>query len=210
MKKCTKCKELLPNEQFHKSVRGQCKKCFSKYIGMKYLYKKVRAIKYKGKICAHCGKEYHPSLCEFHHVDPNQKEETWYKMRSWPDTKIATELNKCLLLCANCHREVHYKENKFPNFDEVGKLGDPYLFNEKVIYQKTLPVAPTCINCGKNVSKKGKRCISCNAKYQEKINWPSDEVLLLMLSESNFFALGRKLGVTDNAIRHRLRSRGLL
>lgn len=69
---------------------------------------KHKAIKYKGGSCAKCGYDADISALEFHHVDPSAKEFNISKHalgKPWKEVK--QELNKCILLCANCHREVH-------------------------------------------------------------------------------------------------------
>lgn len=69
---------------------------------------KQKVIKYKGGKCSKCGYAENASALEFHHVDPNTKEfsiSTNALGKPWEE--IVTELDKCILLCANCHREVH-------------------------------------------------------------------------------------------------------
>ncbi len=72
--------------------------------------KKVRqmAIEYKGGRCQSCGYDSCVEALEFHHEDSSGKDfsisEKGYT-RSW--NKVKEELDKCILLCANCHRETH-------------------------------------------------------------------------------------------------------
>ena len=67
---------------------------------------KLRAIEYKGGKCQRCGYDRCINAMDFHHVDPSQKEiRIGGSTRSW--AKLKTELDKCVLLCANCHREFH-------------------------------------------------------------------------------------------------------
>lgn len=68
------------------------------------------------------------------------------------------------------------------------------------------PVRPTCVDCGKLISKISTRCKSCAGKIREgfKINWPSREALLDMLAKSNYTQVGKELGVSDNAVRKHL------
>ena len=70
---------------------------------------KIRCIDHKGKVCACCGLEYDgdiASIFDFHHRDPEQKRfSVGGQMKSWDDTVI--ELDKCDMLCANCHRREH-------------------------------------------------------------------------------------------------------
>jgi len=81
---------------------------FNNYCIERWRQRKLDAIKYKGGKCQTCGYDKCPDVLEFHHLDPNQKEASWNKMRLWSEKKLLTELDKCVMLCANCHRETHY------------------------------------------------------------------------------------------------------
>lgn len=50
---------------------------------------------------------YDPSILEFHHVDPKNKRAAVKTMTQYPTSSIAEEINKCVLLCCNCHRLAH-------------------------------------------------------------------------------------------------------
>jgi hypothetical protein len=60
--------------------------------------------------CSQCG-ENHISCLEFHHLYPSKKEGLISKMRFSPK-KLEIELPKCIVLCSNCHRKLHYKLNQ--------------------------------------------------------------------------------------------------
>ena len=62
--------------------------------------------------CAICGYNKCKSALEFHHVIPKDKKFLIGKtfISGHCNEKIAEELNKCVLLCSNCHREIHNKE----------------------------------------------------------------------------------------------------
>lgn len=66
---------------------------------------KVRMIAYKGGSCQICGYDKHPAALEFHHRNPADKK---FKLsgNSLKFEAVRAELDKCDLLCANCHREV--------------------------------------------------------------------------------------------------------
>ena len=69
---------------------------------------KKKAIDYKGGKCSKCGYATDFSALEFHHVDTSTKEFNISKYALGKDWGIIRkELDKCILLCANCHREVH-------------------------------------------------------------------------------------------------------
>lgn len=66
------------------------------------------AVTYKGGKCERCGYDRCIDALEFHHIDPVQKDFTISAKgytRSW--NKVKAELDKCIMLCANCHRELH-------------------------------------------------------------------------------------------------------
>ena len=69
---------------------------------------KMRAVEFMGGRCASCGCGGASVLFDFHHVDATSKDFGISQdgiPRSWE--KIVAELAKCVMLCANCHREVH-------------------------------------------------------------------------------------------------------
>ncbi|MCR4330198.1 MAG: HNH endonuclease [Candidatus Roizmanbacteria bacterium] len=69
---------------------------------------KKMAVDYLGGQCIFCGYNKLDDALEFHHIDATKKDFGLAKRgltRSWE--KIKQELNKCVLVCANCHREIH-------------------------------------------------------------------------------------------------------
>lgn len=72
--------------------------------------KKIRtmAVEYKGGKCEECGYDKCIDALEFHHRNSNEKDFSISKKgytRSWQ--KVKEEIDKCMLVCANCHREIH-------------------------------------------------------------------------------------------------------
>ena len=69
---------------------------------------KEKAISYLSGKCINCGYSKCADALEFHHLDPTQKDfGISYKgiTRAWE--KIQNELDKCILVCSNCHKEIH-------------------------------------------------------------------------------------------------------
>lgn len=67
-------------------------------------------IDFKSKLkCEQC-EENHISCLEFHHKDPTKKEGMISKM-IFSTNKLKKELKKCIVLCSNCHRKLHYELN---------------------------------------------------------------------------------------------------
>lgn len=66
------------------------------------------AVEHKGGKCCLCGYDDYQGALEFHHLDARKKDfglGTDGLTRSWARTK--KELDKCILVCSNCHKEVH-------------------------------------------------------------------------------------------------------
>ena len=57
--------------------------------------------------CECCGYNKCLAALEFHHVDPMTKERAIAVMKNYSEQKLRDEINKCVLVCANCHREIH-------------------------------------------------------------------------------------------------------
>lgn len=71
---------------------------------------KRRAVEYKGGKCELCGYDRCIWALTFHHTDSLEKDFTIasYSTLSW--NKIKEEIDKCMLVCANCHAEIHYNQ----------------------------------------------------------------------------------------------------
>lgn len=69
--------------------------------------KKILAVLYKGGKCASCGYSKSFAALEFHHENPKEKDFTLSKNPNVSWVKMKKEIDKCKLLCANCHREEH-------------------------------------------------------------------------------------------------------
>lgn len=69
--------------------------------------KKMKALEYLDGKCRICGYDKCISALSFHHLDPNNKQfnVSYYWEYSWDFLK--PELDKCIVLCCNCHAEVH-------------------------------------------------------------------------------------------------------
>ena len=79
--------------------------------------KKVKemAVEYKGGKCEKCGYNKCTRALEFHHLDPAEKDfGIAHKGRTNSWEKIKIELDKCIMVCANCHAEIHDEINNNP------------------------------------------------------------------------------------------------
>jgi hypothetical protein len=153
-KACSKCKISKPaTKEFFYIKRAKldnldswCKSCHKKYqeknfeshrIRNKNYHKKCkkRAIEYLGGQCQCCGFKKAMSVLQFHHRDPAEKEGDFKKIRGMSPEKRKEELDKCDLLCANCHFGFHagaviYDENGYtwkvdhPNYASMAESVD--------------------------------------------------------------------------------------
>ena len=98
----------------HKStgIRYRCKNCDNKETIKRFRRYKKEAVDYKGGKCSICGYDKCLGSLDFHHINRSEKDINWSKMRNWPLEKIKKELDKCKLVCRNCHGEIHYKDFK--------------------------------------------------------------------------------------------------
>jgi hypothetical protein len=100
-------------------------------------------------------------------------------------------LENLRFLCPNCHSQT----------DTWGaKKGRPSVVPP--------PPGPKCPICQRPISQFGIRCRSCagRASQRTKILWPVTPILRQMIERSSYLAVARQLGVSDNAVRKRLRN----
>jgi predicted HNH restriction endonuclease len=84
--------------------------------------RKRQLVAYKGGKCERCKTTaLHPAAFDFHHYDPSTKRYSLAQRHmdnSWAN--LTAEADKCVLLCANCHRTVHAtKEEHFLNLPQI-------------------------------------------------------------------------------------------
>ena len=117
---CSKCGKELPIEDFNwrdkkkGTRRSECKFCHSADMKKKYQQNKITINNLKLTLkCAKCGYDKCVAALDFHHIDPNEKEDTVARLSVHSGVEKAfEEIKKCIPLCANCHREFHYEEQQ--------------------------------------------------------------------------------------------------
>jgi hypothetical protein len=131
MKICGKCKKIKAISCFNKKGKGlssSCKDCNKEYLKKHYLLNKkyysdktkkrvlgVRDFLFKIKEKLKCSKceENDVACLDFHHVNANEKEVSiaLISSKGWSEERMLKEINKCIVLCSNCHRKHHYYED---------------------------------------------------------------------------------------------------
>lgn len=163
-------------------------------------FRKRRSIEVKdifGGECEICGYNKSYNSLVFHHTDPKLKEYApTYIINSWSLERTIKQLirEKVILLCANCHGEIHDEEYDFS-------------YDKKVISI----IKSKCENCEDefyhNENKERKYCSQeCTKISQRKVkNRPPIKKLNELLKKHSFVKVGKMYGVSDNTIRNWLK-----
>lgn len=110
---CSKCKlekdlSEFYNKRDNSGTSRYCKKCAIEQVFTRQRNFKIQCINYLGDKCEICDYSKCADALEFHHINPSEKEFCVSKAKCTTfSDKIKSELDKCQLLCANCHRETH-------------------------------------------------------------------------------------------------------
>ena len=161
-------------------------------------------VEYKGGKCENCGYNKCVAAMDFHHKDPKEKDfglscngHTY----SWK--KITKEADKCLLLCSNCHRELHEEMNGYKD-----KRTDIKQRTYKTIHKESSPSRKRaikkhnqCLTCGIDTYNKHYCSNKCYNLAKRKVDRPSKEYLKELLIKNNWTKIGNMFGVSDNAVR---------
>jgi hypothetical protein len=163
---------------------------------------KERMIVAMGNCCQCCGYSKCADALDFHHRDPNQKDFGFGKVRanccSW--LKIANELRKCVLVCSNCHREIHAGVRKVPE--------NASTFDEKFLDYKMLEKEDRfdiCDVCGTLKPSRKRTCSRiCSSKRRVGNRWEQYDIKkLIEIDKMNYEAIGRLVGCSGGAVKKR-------
>lgn len=167
-----------------------------------YESQKLRALSRKkwlvdimGGQCCVCGYKKNYAALEFHHINPSKKE-IGLDSRRLANTKpeiILKEAEKCILVCSNCHQEIHHPFLNKETADNIEPLKiEPFVARKRK--QGTCPV------CGKNFDfVKGKIYCSHDCMMKDK-NYPSRDEVVKKYEElksqrkvAEYYGLARKI-----------------
>lgn len=141
-------------------------------------------------LCANCDR-FNPTFCRGNGTRKSKVTNSKLKNKcECGNTKYykATRCNACYLKYRSANKTEKIRDTKIPC--SCGNLKD---------YRS--------IKCSKCEEQRRKEFVF---PYKTKIDWPTDEELLQMVNETSFLATGKSLGVSDNAVRKRLKNRGLV
>lgn len=89
----------------NKKAEESYKKSYIKKYG-----KHIKLLNEFGSKCSICGYNKNYSVLEFHHLDPLLKEFSIGNLKNGNYDKALNEAKKCVLLCSNCHKELHHPD----------------------------------------------------------------------------------------------------
>jgi hypothetical protein len=180
----------------------RCTKCRMDAVSRKRKQLKKDLVEYKGGKCEICGYDKCVAAMDFHHKNPEEKDFGLSQdghTKSWESLK--NEADKCLLLCANCHRELHDNLNGYEDKRNFKKYS--YKINEKSSPSriKSSKQLQRCKICGIDTYNKHYCSYKCAKIANRKVERPSKETLSNLLEHNNCTKIGKMYGVSDNSIR---------
>lgn len=155
---------------------------------------KDRMAQAMGGRCQCCGYNVCSDALAFHHIDPAEKELGFGGLRANPQSwdKTVKELKKCILVCHNCHSEIHAGVRQLPA--QYSSFDESYSDFSKVYEYDSCPV------CSEQKKTTQKFCSSkCATTNRRKVDWDNID-LLKLLKEYSISELEEKLQISNAAI----------
>lgn len=126
---CLGCGEIISSKNgYYRNDRNgyysYCRDCVSLRDSRKRLNFKKEAVNYRGGSCSKCGYIKNVTALEFHHLDSSLKTENYEKrFKNWGFERQKKELENCIIVCANCHRDIHSADEHQMPLTEPGSYG---------------------------------------------------------------------------------------
>lgn len=215
-----KCKvHGLCEHYIQKGGRVLCKQCNIDRVTLRRQKVKRELIQYKGGKCEICGYDKCDRALQFHHIDPSSKS---FGISSDGHTRgikeLKKEADKCILVCANCHAEIHdkeYRESVKEREDRmrdckretaIDRIEDKESFFKKL--EQHYPKLQLCKEYSIAPSVLYRFLRKNNLWYDEvehaKID--KDKLLSELIEYKNFTKVGSFYNLSDNGLRRRCRN----
>lgn len=156
---------------------------------------KQKLIMFCGGKCNRCNYDKCYGALDFHHINPDDKEFSISSAISNPLAwnKLIKEVEKCVLLCSNCHRELHYQLWEIKDINHKGYNIEKRLLKKEIITGQCA--------CGKNLFNNHKSCSNkCSGLKQRKCIHPSKEELENMVWKMPTKHVASHYNVTDKSV----------
>lgn len=195
---CTDCIAIRKKYNSKEEQLEARKKQLSNNVIERRKRNKLRVVNMCGEKCCICGYDRCKDALEFHHVNENEKEfGLANKLTSYSWNKVKEEVKKTIMVCANCHREIHkgFYTNDFISYkhEENQQKVDYFSAGEQLLEILTAVLRNKIENEPKQKYIPKRKVIRPETyeqfvKEMDELKW-------------NYSAMGRKYGVSDNAIR---------
>lgn len=221
-----KCISKFNTRRNGKNLSTYCKVCTSLQTTQRQQKLKQEAIEYKGNKCLACNYNTYQGALEFHHLDPSEKEFNISQAKHLSFNRIKSELDKCILLCSNCHKEIHaglLKYNTETNSitsnliikntwqikPSVKSMIDLKEIELRLKNKETLQSISSELNITPDylsflLTQEGIYTSEMTEQqdilHPKKIKWPSIEEMQKLVWEKSTIVLAKELGVSDVAI----------
>lgn len=222
--------KMCQNHPENAAANGtKCRDCYNAYMREYNLarYHRIRteSIAALGGECVDCDAT---EDLEFDHLDRYEKSFDVGRLLNYSKLRRDEELKKCVLRCGGCHRAktkamkdhkgvphgegiVGKRQCQCGSCSPLKKTQSEKFERLRTVQEKEANTKATTCECGLAKAKTSATCMNCanEAKRVDLHQYPEMEELILMLKKSNFSAVGRELGMTDNAIRKYLKRNGV-
>lgn len=174
----------------------------------------IRGIKLQYKCCV-C-KEDEPVCLDFHHLNKEEKDFEISMLIAGKNLEyLATELCKCVVICSNCHRKVHYNIITLENTETISiSIEDLRALipksprqskyeseEQRILARREKEKVSICDSCGGKCCRKATRCKECSLLLKT-LHMPSKEQLIEDFKViKTFVGIAKKYEVSDNTIR---------
>jgi len=165
---------------------------------------KTRIVEAFGGECAECGYRRTNSALALHHLDPSEKDFSLGSIRANPRSwdKIVVELRKCVMLCHNCHTEVHDGIRMLPT--NIRRFNEDFAdYKQKLKNEKqTFCLRGGCNNPKESTAKFcSQKCSVANWKENSSpVQWDDYDIVSL-LEYKSMNQLGKHLQCSGTAIK---------
>lgn len=180
---------------------------------------KEKLVNLMGGSCSICKYSKCIKALEFHHTDSSKKDFTISQMKKLNWKKIFKEAQKCVLVCANCHREIHdgvaicplVREIKFENLSDIWIDWKEINLEKDLENMNIYDVAKKYNISSQSVYKEcRKRNLKNKNKRKQKLKFiVSKEELQKLINEKPIETIGKMFNVSGNAIKKRCVKLGL-
>jgi len=175
--------QICGREYNYKRGAGHTKaKCNSCMVNLRRFMIKERCLKFKGGKCENCSYDKSKRALSFHHIDPKEKDFNIANAHCKTWELIKVELDKCKLLCSNCHMEEH---ERLDYRDDSKKEWAPQV---RALEEKAYGTMP---------------------RREQKIAWPTSEELTKLVWELPATKIAETLGVSSKSIEKHCKKLGI-